>query len=83
MVENLPLHISTNEEEIVYNKLDLSKLSDNEAEIEYDSGSETSLDSNSDEDEEFQAPLVVSQQPLIPSRQQPRLHPRLFYSGPD
>ncbi len=45
----------------------------NEEEIEYNSASKTSLDSDFDEeDDEFQAPLVIPQQPLIPSKQQPR-----------
>ncbi len=51
--------------------------------IEYDSASETSLDSDFEkEDDKFQA-LLVPQQPLVPPQQQPRLHPRLFYSGCD
>ncbi len=36
-----------------------------------------------DEDDEFQAPLLVPLQPLIPSGQQPRLCPCLFYSNRD
>ncbi len=53
-------------------------MSDNEEEIEYDSVSETSLDSD-EEDDKFQASLVVPQQPLIPSRQQSHLNPHLFF----
>ncbi len=84
MAENLPVHMSDDEEEIVDNKSDLSELSNNEKEIQYESVSETSLDSDFDEeDDKFQAPLVVPQQPLIPSWQQPRLRPCLFCSGPD
>ncbi len=75
------------EEQIVNNKSDVSKLFNNEEEIEeieYDAASKTSLNSDFDEeDDKFQTPLVVPQQPLIPSRQQPHLRPRLFYSGRD
>ncbi len=84
MVENLPVHKSDDEEEIVDNKSDVSQLSNNAEEIEYDSVSEMSSDSNFDEeDDKFQAPLVVPQQSLIPSRQQLRLHLCSFYSGCD
>ncbi len=59
-------------------------MSNNEEEIEYDSASATSLDSNFNEkDGEFLAPLVVPQQPLISSQQQSNLSPRLFHSGRD
>ncbi len=64
------------------NESNVGEYSNNE-EIEYDSSSKTSLDSNFDEDDEFQAPLVVPQQPLISSRQQPRLCPHLFYRDRD
>ncbi len=61
--------MSDNEEDIVDNESDVSELPDNEEEIDYDSVSETSLDSNFDEeDNEFKAPLVVPQQSLIPSQ---------------
>ncbi len=46
MAENLPIHMSDDEEEIVHIKSDVKELSDNEEEIGYDSTSETSLDSN-------------------------------------
>ncbi len=46
MAENLPIHMSDDEEEIVDNKWDVNELSDNEEEIEYDTVSETNLDSN-------------------------------------
>ncbi len=83
MAENLPVHMSNNEEEIIDNELDLSELFNNEEEIQYDSAWETRLDSDVDEvDDKFQAPLVP-QQRLIPSWQQPHLHPRLFYSSRD
>ncbi len=76
--------MSDNKEEIGDNELDVSKLSNNAEEIEYDSKSETSLNSYFDEeDDEFQTPLVVPQEPLIPSQQQHHLHPHLFYSGCD
>ncbi len=69
MAKNLPVHVSDDEEEI---------LSDNKEEIEYDSVSEMSLDFNFDEeDDEFQASLVVPQEPPILSQQQPHLHPLL------
>ncbi len=56
----------------------------NEEEIEYYSASEMNLDSDfNEEDDEFQAPLIVPQQPLIPSEQQPHLHPRSFYRSCD
>ncbi len=64
MAENLPIHTSDNEKEIIDSESDVSELSNNE-EVEYDSASETSLDFDKEEDE-FQAPLVVPQQPLIP-----------------
>ncbi len=83
MAENLSVHMSDDEEENVDNKSDVSELSSNEEEIEYKSASKTSLNSDFDEeDDEFQAPLVP-QQPLIPSQQQPRFLPRLFYSSCD
>ncbi len=79
MAENLPVHMSDNEE-IIDNESDVSELSDKEEKTEYDSASEMSSDFDFDEEnDKFQAPLVVPQQPLIPSRQQPRL----FYSGCD
>ncbi len=60
MAENLPIHMSNDDkEEIVDNESVVSKLSDKEEEIEYDSASEPSLDSNFNEDDKFQAPLVV------------------------
>ncbi len=84
MTKNLPIHMSAKEEEIIDNESHVSELSDNEEEIEYDSVSETSLDSDFDEeDDKFQTPHVVPQQPPIPSQHQPRLHPRLFYSDCD
>ncbi len=74
----ISFHCSSN------NKSDVSELSDKEEEIDYGAASEASLDSDFDEkDDEFQAPHVVPQQPLIPSQQQPHLHPRLFYSSCD
>ncbi len=81
MAEKLPVHMS-DDEEIINNESDVSELSDNEEEIEYNSVSETSLDSNFDEEDgKFLALLVVLQQLLIPSQQQPCLHPRLYYSN--
>ncbi len=72
--------MSDDEEQIIDNKLDVSELSHNEEEIEYDSASEMSFVSDFDEeDDEFQAPLVVPQQPLILSQPQPRL----FYGSRD
>ncbi len=53
-------------------------MSDSEEATEYDPASETSLDFN-EEDGEFRAPHVLPQQLLIPSQQQPRLPPHLFY----
>ncbi len=82
MAENLPIHMS-DEEEIVDNESEVSELSNNDEEIEYDPVSEKSLDPEFDEeDDELQAPLVP-QQPLIPSQQQPRLHPRSFCNSCD
>ncbi len=76
--------MSNNEEEIIDDESDVRELSDNKEEIEHDSASETNLDSDFDEeDDKFQAPLVVLQQPLIPSQRQPPLHSCLFYSGCD
>ncbi len=90
MAENLPIHMSDDEKEVVDNKSDVSALSDNEEkieyekEIEYESVSETSLDCDfNEEDGKFQVPLIVLQQLLIPSRQQPRSHPHLFYVNRD
>ncbi len=60
--------MSDDEEEIIDNKSDVRELFDNEEEIEHDSASETSLDSDFNEDDKFQVSLVVPQQPLIPSR---------------
>ncbi len=56
---------------IVNSESNVSDLyNNNEKESEYDLVSETSLDSDFDEeDDEFQEPLVVPQQPLIPSLQ--------------
>ncbi len=73
MAENLTVHISDDEEEIVDNKSNVSEFSNNEEDTEYDSVTETSLDSDlHEEDNKFQAPL------LIPSQQQPRLLPHSF-----
>ncbi len=59
VAENLPIHMSDNEVEIVDNELDV-KFSKNKEEIEYKSASETSLDTDFDEeDNKFQAPLIV------------------------
>ncbi len=75
--------MSDDEKEIMDNESDVSELSDNKEETEYDLATEMSLDSDFDEeDDEFQA-LLVPQQPLIPFQQQPRLHPHLFYSDFD
>ncbi len=69
MAENLPFHMSDDKEKIIDNESDVSKLSNNEEETEYDSVSEMSLDSDlNEEDDKFQAPLVVPHQPLIPSQ---------------
>ncbi len=62
MAENLPVHKSDDEDEIIDNDLKVSKFSDNEERIEYSSASEMSLDSDFDQDDDkFQAPLVVPQ----------------------
>ncbi len=62
MVENLPVRMSDDEEEMVDIKSYVSKLSDHEGEIEYESASEMSLDYDfNEEDDKFQAPLVVLQ----------------------
>ncbi len=66
MAENLPIHMYDNEEKMIDNES--YELSDNEEEIEYDSTSVMSSDSDFNENDEFQAPLVVLQQPLIPSQ---------------
>ncbi len=67
MAESLPIHMSDDEEEIIDNESDISELSNNDEETEYDSASEMSLDSDFNEDDDvFQAPLVVPQQQLIP-----------------
>ncbi len=69
MAENLPVHMSDDKEEIVNNESYVSELSDNEEKIEYDSASETSLDSDFDEEgDDFQTPFVVPQLPLISSQ---------------
>ncbi len=62
MVENLPTHMSNDKREIVDNESNVSILSNNKEEIEYDPASKTSLDSNFDEEDgKFQAPLVPQQ----------------------
>ncbi len=55
MVKILPVHMSNDDEETIDNKSKVSALSGNEEEIEYDSASETNLDSDFNEEDEFQA----------------------------
>ncbi len=52
MAKNLSVYMFDDEEEIVDNKLDVSELSNNEEEIEYNSALETSLDSNFNEEDD-------------------------------